>query len=279
MRPLLANTLLSGTFKKVDPVAVLLDLSARGYVRIRHESGRDWTLTLRRSMDDGLAQEDEAVLLAVFGHRKGTTLTDAARRLAAAGRPLRTFAASEVVDLGWYVLRPDRRRVVRIPRAVAILALLAALPTYLFGDLLQAGLVGVALFAGGLLYVVSERTRPVPRTPAGELARSQLIAYQRTLAGIAPTQLPREPAALGGLLPYAVALGLAPKLTAAFSAAGVVASGFGGGGPSYPGWWSAFAGDATRVTTSASSGPTGPIGSFGNTGGSAGGGGGGGGSW
>jgi hypothetical protein len=37
----LANTLLSGRFKTVDPIAVLLDLSARGYLSITPLSTRD----------------------------------------------------------------------------------------------------------------------------------------------------------------------------------------------------------------------------------------------
>ena len=118
-------------------------------------------------------------------------------------------------------------------------------------------------------------TKPAPRTPEGEVPQSRLLAFKRTLAGIDPTVLPPEQreATLAGLLPYAVALGLAPQLAAAFSAAGVVAGGH--AYSSYPLWWSTFAGDATRATSPVSSSSGGSSGgSSGFSGGSAGGGGG-----
>jgi uncharacterized membrane protein len=83
--------------------------------------------------------------------------------------------------------------------------------------------------------------------------------------------------ALGALLPYAVALGLAPQLASAFSSsAGVVAGGY--AYASNPMWWSTFAGDATRATSPASSSSGGGSGFSGGSAGG-GGGGGGGGSW
>ena len=160
---MLANTLLSGSVKTADPIAVLVDLAARGYLSITPLSRQDWRLVALRGPDDGLRPEDRIVLGAVFG----------------------AYGA----------------------------------------------------------------TKPAPRTPEGEVARTRLLAFKRMLAGIDPTVLPPEKreATLAGLLPYAVALGLAPQLAAAFSAAGVVADGH--VYSTYPLWWSTFAGDATRATS------------------------------
>ncbi len=219
------------------------------------------------------------MLRAVFGTTSDTTLATAARALARARGGLRTLARQEVVRQGWYTKAPGGGARVG-PIVLGVVMMFLSLPlTFALGFGLHAGLAGPALFAGGILMIAYGVTRPVPRTPEGEIARSRLLAFKRTLAGIDPTRLPpdQREATLAGLLPYAVALGLAPQLAASFSAAGVVA-----GGHAYasnPLWWSTFAGDATRATSPASASSS--SGGSGFSGGSAGGGGGGGGggSW
>jgi Predicted membrane protein (DUF2207) N-terminal domain/Predicted membrane protein (DUF2207) C-terminal domain len=278
LRPVLANTLLSGRFTTVDPIAVLLDLSARGYLSVTPLSTRDWRLAARHGPDGSLRPEDLTVLQAVFGSGPDTTLATAARALTRTRGRLRTMARQEVVQLGWYSSPPGAGGRVG-PIALGVLMAVLAVPlTFVLGFGLHAGLAGPALFAGGILMIAYGASKPAPRTPAGEVARSQLMAFKRTLAAIDPTRLPpdQREAALAGMLPYAVALGLAPQLAAAFSAAGVVA-----GGHAYvsnPMWWSTFAGDATRATSPVSSSSGGGSGFSGGSAGG-GGGGGGGGSW
>jgi uncharacterized membrane protein YgcG len=181
-----------------------------------------------------------------------------------------------VVEQGWYRKPPGERSGLV---ALGVLTIFFALPlTFLLGFVAHAGLAGPALAAGGGLLIAYALTRPAPRTEAGEIARSQLMAFKQTLAGMDPGRLPPEQreAALGGLLPYAVALGLAPQLASAFLAAGVVAGGY--AYTANPMWWSTFAGDATRASSPASSSSGGGSGFSGGSSGG-GGGGGGGGSW
>jgi hypothetical protein len=278
LRPALANTLLSGSVKTVDPIAVLLDLSARGYLSITPLSRRDWRLVALRGPDDSLQPEDRIVLQAVFGTAGDTTLSAAARALRSVRRQLLPLARQEVVRQGWYSSAPGGRARVG-PIVIGVLMTALSLPfTFAFGFGLHAGTAGPALFVGGILLIAYGVTKPAPRTPEGEIARSRLLAFKRTLAGIDPTRLPpdQREATLAGLLPYAVALGLAPQLAAAFSAAGVVAGGH--AYSSYPLWWSSFAGDATRATSPVSSSSGGGSGFSGGSAGG-GGGGGGGGSW
>lgn len=274
VRPLLANTLLTGSFKTVDPVAVLLDLSARGYLSITPLSKRDWRLVAVRPPDASLRPEEQEVLGAAFAKGPDTTLSDAGKALTRARGTLRRIALDGVVDQGWFTRRPG---VDTGWAALGGVLFVLSLPlTLLLGFLAHAGIVGPALSAGGILLVVHAFTKAQPRTEAGEVARSQLLAFKQTLSRIDPGRLPAEQreAALGGLLPYAVVLGLAPQLAAAFSAAGVVAGGY--AFASDPMWWSTFSSDATRVTSPSSS-----SGGSGSSGGSSGGGGGGGGggSW
>jgi hypothetical protein len=261
LRPLLANTLLSGWFKTADPIAVLLDLSARGYLSITPLSKRDRRLVAQRGPDDSLRPEERAVLQAVFGSGADTTLAKAARALTRTRGQLRNRARQEVVRQGWYSSPPGAGSRVG-PIVLGVLMAFLAVPlTFVLGFGLHAGLARPALLLGGILMIAYGASKPAPRTPAGEIARSQLMAFKRTLAGIDPTRLPpdQREATLAGLLPYAVALGLAPQLASAFSAAGVVA-----GGHAYvsnPLWWSTFAGDATRATSPASSSSGGAAGS------------------
>ena len=272
VRPALASMLLTGTAKPVDAVAVLLDLSARGYVSISPLSRRNWRLVAVRPVDGSLPPEAQAVYAATFRKGPDTTLAAAGRALTGVRREVRSIAEREMVARGWFSGAPRGGTGWVVLGVVMIFLTLPA--TLLLGFLGDAGLAGLALGVGGALLIAYGLTRPVPRTEAGEVARSQLLAFKRTLAGIDPARLPAEhrEARLAGLLPFAVALGLAPQLAGSFAAAGVVAGGY----ASSPAWWSTFAGDATRATTPSSSGSS-SGGSSGSSGG--GGGGGGGGSW
>ena len=275
MRPLLANMLLSGTFRTVDPVAVLLDLSARGYLSITPLSKRDWRLVAARPPDGSLRPEEQEVLRAAFAKGPDTTLKAAGRAVAKVRGRLRAIARAAVVEQGWYRKLPGERAT---PVALGVLLIFLAFPlTLLLGFLAHAAIAGLALVAGGGLLIAYALTRPLPRTEAGEIARSQLLAFKQMLAGIDPARFPPEQreAALAGFPPYAVVLGLAPQLASAFLAAGVVAGGY--AYTSNPMWWSIFASDATSATSSSSSGDGGSGFSGGSSGG--GGGGGGGGSW
>ena len=180
-----------------------------------------------------------------------------------------------MVEQGWFTQRPGGNT--GWAALGGVLFVLSLPLTFLLGVLAHAGIVGPALAAGGILLVVHAFTGPQPRTEAGETARSQLMAFRQTLSRIDPGRLPAEQreAALGSLLPYAVVLGLAPQLAAAFSAAGVVAGGY--AFAATPMWWSTFSSDATRATSPSSSSSGGSGFSGGSSGG--GGGGGGGGSW
>lgn len=275
LRPLLANTLLGGSLKPVDAVAVLLDLSARGLVSITPLSKSDWRLVAVRPPDAAVPPEGHEVFHAVFGKGPDTTLKAAGRALQRVRGRLQELARDGVVDQGWFTRRPGFHGGLTV---LGGLMFLAGIPLAIgLAFLAHAAVVGPAVLVGGILLMVHSGVRAQPRTEAGEIARSQLMAFKQTLAAIDPARLPAEQreAALGGLLPYAVVLGLAPQLAAAFSAAGVTAGGY--AYAATPMWWSTFSTDATRATTPSSSGSSGGGFSGGSSGG--GGGGGGGGSW
>lgn len=274
LRPGLAGMLLSGQTRPVDAVAVLLDLSARGFLSITPLSKRDWRLAAVRPPDGSLPPEAHTVFQAVFAKGPETTLKQAGPALMKARRKLRDLARAEVVSLGWYSGPPQNQAG---PAALGAVLLFLAIPvTLLLGFLADAGIAGLALGAGGIVLIVHAFTRPSTRTAAGEVARSQLIAFKAYLSRIDPAALPaaQREAALAGLLPFAVVLGLAPQLAGAFSAVGVAAGGY----TSSPAWWSTFATDATRASTPSSSSSGGGSGFSGGSSGG-GGGGGGGGSW
>ena len=273
IRPALVNTLVTGSFRTVDPVAVLLDLSARGYLSITQTGPRDWRLVALRGPDGGLRPEEQQLLAAVFKDGPDTTLKKAGRRLQSARAALRDSVYREVESNGWYARRPGSGKAGIVALGV-VMFILAVPATFLLGFVAHAGLIGPALLVGGILTVVWGAVKAAPRTPQGEEARARLLAFKTYLGGVDPGRYPPEQreAALGSLLPYAVVLGLAPQLATAFSAAGVAA----GGMASNPMWWSTFSSQATTAS-SASSGSGGSGFSGGSSGG--GGGGGGGGSW
>ena len=273
MRPVLVSTVLHGRFKPVDQSALLLDLAARGYLSISPASGGDWRLVAGRPPDGELRPEELILLRAAFADDPSPLLSKVGRKLGAVRYQVRDQVYADVVALGWFSARPGSGKV--LPAVLGGLALAAAIPTtVLAGFLLHAAVVGLALGAAGVLLVAGALLTPAPRTPAGEAARVQLVAFRQFLGGIDPARLPPEQrqVAVAGLLPYAVVLALAPQLAQALQAAGV------GFGYADPLWFSTFSSDATRVSSSSSSsGGSGGGGFSGSSGG--GGGGGGGGSW
>lgn len=270
VRPALVSTLRHGSLKPVDQVAVLLDLSARGYLSITPTGKREWDLAATRPPDTGLRPEEYAILDAVFAKGPVSTLSKAGRRLASARPRLRRQVYADVVELGWFSARPGSGKV--LPAVLGVSCLFLAVPaTIVLALTLHAGIVGVALGVAGILLIVCSALVPAPRTPAGEAVRQQLIAFKAHLGAVDPARWPADQrqAAFAGLLPYAVVLALAPVLAQRLAAAGV------GYGYADPMWFSTFSTDATRASASSSSG--GGSGSSGSSGG--GGGGGGGGSW
>jgi hypothetical protein len=277
MRPLLANMLLHGAAKPADTVAVLLDLSARGFVSVTQAGKNDWRLTALRTPDASVPPEGREVFQAAFGDGPETTLKKAAKPLRKVQARLAGMAKDGVVDQGWYAERPGTSHAGGW-MALAIVMFLAGIPvTFAAAFFLKAAVIGPALLVGGIVLLVAASLRSTPRTEAGEIARSQLMAFESTLRGIDPGRLPADQrdGVLAAVLPYAVVLGLAPALATAFSAAGVVAGGY--AYATNPLWWSTFSTDAVRSTTPSSSSGGGSGFSGGSAGG--GGGGGGGGSW
>ena len=213
VRPVLVNTLVTGSFRTVDPVAVLLDLSARGYLSIAQTGPRDWQLTALRGPDTGLRPEEQDLLAAVFAAGPQTTLKAAARRLQSARGRLRAAVYQEVRDAGWFSRRPGSGRAGIV--ALGVVMVIVALPaTFILGFAARAGLLGLALGAAGILTIVWGAVKAAPRTAQGEELRSRLLAFKTYLSGVDPSRYPAEQreAALGSLLPYAVVLGLAPQL-------------------------------------------------------------------
>jgi hypothetical protein len=218
--------------------------------------------------------EERRLLDAIFRAGPDTTLSAAGRQMQSARGAVRRAVYDEAMANGWFARRPGSGRAA--PIAAGVLMIVLVLPvTLALGFGAHAGLAGLALGLAGILTIVHGVQKPAPRTPEGEQAWSRLLAFKTYVAGIDPTRFPpgQRQAVLGGLLPYAVVLGLAPQLARAFLAAGVVAGGY----VSNPMWWSTFSTDATRASTPSSSGSGGSGFSAGSSGG--GGGGGGGGSW
>ena len=270
VRPVLVNTLLGGRFKPVDQAAMLLDLSARGYLSISPTGAGTWGLVAGRPPDADLRAEERELLDAVFWSGHNTTLGQAGKRMQSSRGRIRRIVYDEATANGWYAKGPSAGRTRAIALGV-VMVVLAVPVTLALGFLAHAGLAGLALGLGGILRIAYGALGPVPRTPEGEQVRSRLLAFKTYLAGFDPIRYPpgQREAVLGSLLPYAVVLGLAPQLASAFLAAGVVAGGY----VSNPLWWSTFSSDATSAATPSSSSGSGGSGSSGGGGGGGGGGG------
>ncbi|WP_067473186.1 DUF2207 domain-containing protein [Actinomadura hibisca] len=300
VRPALAGALLSGKGDSLQIVATLVDLAARGELRIE-EAGDSFTLVRPGGFDlasagPHLAPYETTLLSGLFAHREEVPVT----ALSGAFAPVRSAAQRQIMDecvrLGWFRRHPDRQR----RRQRVLSGVLLALAPFVFVGLVfltigrngttaafnDAFWIAAAQAVAGLA-VVLLALLVQPRTALGAQISGQVRGYRDHLRrGPVPLGSQGEIAAtVGRALPFAIAFGLHHGYARLLAAHGVRTppwyahrgsiEGFGGSLASFT------AVTTTMVTPpSASGGSGGGGGGFSGGGDSGGGGGGGGGgSW
>lgn len=213
VRPGHVGTVLDERVDPIDVTATLLDLAARGHLRItelprRNEhAATDWAFS-RLAGTDALVGYEKTLLEAVAPEGGPVVrVSDLARVVAPVIPTVQSELYDDVVARGWFARRPDATRStwgrlgwIAVGVAVLALVLLAAFTSF--------GVVGLALLllALGVVFVAAEMPA---RTASGAALLSGLMVLRGALLTQATDQLPtgREYQELSEILPYAVVLG------------------------------------------------------------------------
>ena len=294
IRPAQAGLLVDGAVEPVAIGATLVDLAARGYLRIEEPGATgNWRLVPLKAADQELLDYERALLDGIFG---GAEAQPESRRLSGLHgqssslfKAVRSALYEDAMRRGWFVGRPDRVRTTwaacgaAVAAAGAILLVVAASATHL-------GLLPIPIVLAGLLLWRGARRMP-RRTAAGAELTRRVAGFRRYLQTTGSGAV--EVAAAGGqlprYLPYAIVLGLGGRWASTHSAdqfARSAASTLSAPSPN-EGWrgllraiftgWGGSSGGSWRDSGESWSG--GGSSGGGSSGGSSGGDGGGGGSW
>ena len=292
MRPGLMGTLFDETANPLDVTATIIDLAARGYLRIEEveQNGilgwfakADWRLVKLKEPTD-LLEYERTLFRSLFQTGDDVQLSDLRNKFASHMSAVQKDLYEEVVKRGWFNRSPESTRNTWI--GIGVLALVAAGGLqFLTTAFTHFALVTTPLVIGALAMLVLHRSMP-RRTAAGTAAVRHVRGFRRFIddAEDERAQFAERANLFYEYLPYAIVFGLADKWSKAFE--GLAHP------PEAPGWYvssrpfamASFANSmdtfgvtatGTLVSTPGGSGGSGFSG--GSSGG--GGGGGGGGSW
>jgi uncharacterized membrane protein YgcG len=291
MRPGLMGTLVDETAHPLDVTATIVDLAARGYLRIEEVPKEGWfgkadwrLLQLKKGTD---LLEYERLLLdgGLFQDETEVLLSDLKNRFAGRMHTVQQALYDETVKQGWFTSSPQSMRQRWLAIGIGALALAVVIEAAL-AAWTHFGLVGLPLVLGALA-LLGMHNAMSRRTAAGTAALRHVRGFRRFIddAEDDRARFAEQAHLFYDYLPYAIVFGLTARWAHAF--AGLANP------PQAPGWYSstvpfsvlAFSDSmdnlgttavGTLVSTPGGSGSSG-FGGGGFSGG--GGGGGGGGSW
>jgi uncharacterized protein (TIGR04222 family) len=292
IRPGQAGLLVDGVVEPVAVGATLVDLAARGYLRIEESAVGGWRLIPLKGADQELLDYERALLDGIFGgrqvERKGLRLSSLHRESSSLFKGVVSALYDDAMRRGWFVDRPDRVRRnwtwcgAAVAATGAVLVVVMAWNTHL-------GLVPIPIVLAGLLLWRGARRMP-RRTAAGAELTRRVVRFRRHLqrAGSGAGEATAAGDQLSRDLPYAIVFGVQGRWAGAFdrfarSAASILKA------PSpNEGWrgvfraiftgWGSSSG-SWRDSSGSWSGSSGSSSSGGSSGGGSSDGGGGGGSW
>ena len=291
MRPGLMGTLFDETAHPLDVTASIVDLAARGYLRIEEVPKQgwfgkaDWKLVQLKKGDDLLEYERLLLDDGLFEDKAEVLLSELKNRFAGRMQKVQEALYDEVVKQGWFASSPQSMRsrwlAIGIAAVVAAVALQFVVTRYTHFALVPVPLVLGALVLAGMHPTMSRRTA------AGTAAVRHVRGFRRFIddAEDERARFAEQAHLFYDYLPYAIVFGLTGKWAAAFEGLANAPQAPGWYGSSHPFSVMAFSDSmdnfgvtaaGTITSTPGGSGGSG-FGGGGSSGG--GGGGGGGGSW
>lgn len=228
MTPAEAGTLIDESCDLHDLVSTLIDLAARGFIKIRvlpytgflYLDNKDYEFTLLRSTGDPeLKPHEQLFLVALFGGLSGTTYLSAVKGNFSEYIPdLKKRVYSNLVTEGLFARDPEVDRKNFLSAGAAIITVgtcLMVVSAYHVSG--QAAAIGAVL--SGLVVLLAANAMP-RRTSKGVAELAQLRRFQKMLASGDKDELGKvateSPQAFDKFLAYAIVLGLADRWADAF---------------------------------------------------------------
>jgi len=223
LRPAEIGTLLDERADTKDVTATIIDLAARGYLRIDEipSSGfasKDWLLTSTAPTEwrAGLKPYEAELFSAIFNGRSATTLSDLKGNFADDLRSVERALYDDAKKGGWFVRDPRWVKLtwIGIGAGVMVVGVLAAL---LFGAIAGWGLPGVALALVGVAQAVASFQMPRRTAVGSDLLQHALgfRLYMKT-AETYRQQFAEKENLFTSFLPYAIIFGCVELWAKAF---------------------------------------------------------------
>ncbi|MEV4318557.1 DUF2207 domain-containing protein [Actinocrispum sp. NPDC049592] len=200
------GTVIDESVDAVDVTATVLDLAVRNYLWIEETQG-DWRIVQRNPADAALTSYERAVYAAFA--------TDAVSTLSPDMKAIKKAIRGDAVQRGWF-----KSRSVWLFTGLGVAVAGAGLTVALALTVGNA-LLGLAVVILGLALALGSRLLPA-RTKRGGVLVAQIQGLLRYLRETDPASIPDQDRDLvfSRSLPYAVALGEAPRWLQAFGPAG-----------------------------------------------------------
>jgi hypothetical protein len=272
-----------------DISATIVDLAVRGYLRIEEISDDDGDVDdyrfVRLAKDGGLLPYEDRLLRDLFETGPEVELSALKNKFAASLTEVKKELYVDVVQRGWFPMRPDHVRGIWFAVGLAATGIGIGL-TVLLARTTSLGLLGVPVLVAGVALVIGAKWMP-RRTAAGHGVYRRVLGFEEFIEHSEKhrAQWAERRHLFTEYLPYAIALGATTRWARTLDSLGAPP-------PQQSGWyvghaaygWAAFGDRMDRFagsTSSTMSSTPGGSGGSGFSGGSAGGGGGGGGggSW
>lgn len=229
LTPAEVGTLIDEKCDNYDLTSTVLDLAARGYLRIRQipyngilgmdNKDYEFRKTLGKPEDRDLKQHERLLLGAFFASGPVTYLSALTGSFKDQMETMRTIIYDGLVKDGYFSRNPksDRDNFLAIGFFIMAFGTLLLLAGYLGGDVYKHYGFGIAL--SGLMIMGSSGVMP-KRTAKGVAALQQILAFERFATKAEKKRLEvlakEDPTIFGRLLPYAVVLGLSHQWADAF---------------------------------------------------------------
>lgn len=207
-QPGVVGTLIDERADLKDLTASIVDLAVRGYLVIeeltkKHSwTPQDYKLTQKKSWydDSSLQPYEKDLLVEVFGGSDERTLSDLKNKFYVNAPRIQTKLYDEVVERGYFLINPDKRR--KAYYGVGTLLLVLGF----FGTTFMG--LGIPLLATGFVVMLFGRGAP-QRTRSGVLAREHALGFKEYLFR-AERYVVRKmtPETFERFLPYAMVFGV-----------------------------------------------------------------------